>query len=107
NGLASPWLGLIVPATPDARPGDFNLADNTVRYLALQPPQPQWDYTTFDFDRDPALLERWSRLVDATDINLRDFRARGGKLLMTYGWADQVLQPLMGVHYYEQAVTAN
>ncbi len=21
---------------------------------------------------------------------------------MTYGWADQVLQPLMGVHYYEQ-----
>ena len=26
---------------------------------------------------------------------------------MTYGWADTILQPLMGVHYYEQAVTAN
>ncbi len=21
---------------------------------------------------------------------------------MTYGWADQILQPLMGVNYYEQ-----
>jgi len=26
---------------------------------------------------------------------------------MTYGWADQILQPLMGVHYYEQAVAKN
>ena len=35
------------------------------------------------------------------------FRARGGKLIMTYGWADQVLQPLMGVHYYESALKKN
>lgn len=107
NGPASSWLGLIVPATPGARPADFNLADNTMRYLAFQPPQPDWDYNSFDFDHDPELLDRWSRLADATDVNLREFRARGGKLLMTYGWADQVLQPLMGVHYYEQAVAAN
>ena len=26
---------------------------------------------------------------------------------MTYGWADPVLQPLMGVRYYEQAVARN
>ncbi len=26
---------------------------------------------------------------------------------MTYGWADQVLQPLMGVDYYEKAVARN
>jgi feruloyl esterase len=107
NGTASPWLGLIVPAAGGARTGDFNLADNTMRYLAFQPPRPDWDYHTFDFDNDPEQLERWSRLVDASDINLLDFRARGGKLMITYGWADQVLQPLMGVHYYEQAVVAN
>jgi hypothetical protein len=23
---------------------------------------------------------------------------------MTYGWADAILQPMMGVNYYEQAV---
>jgi hypothetical protein len=107
NGTASPWLGLIVPAEAGARTGDFNLADNTMRYLAFQPPRPEWDYKTFDFDNDPGQLDRWSRLVDASDINLLEFRARGGKLLITYGWADQVLQPLMGVKYYEQAVVAN
>jgi feruloyl esterase len=26
---------------------------------------------------------------------------------MTYGWADQILQPLMGVHYYESVVARN
>ncbi|MES2606703.1 MAG: tannase/feruloyl esterase family alpha/beta hydrolase, partial [Pseudomonadota bacterium] len=107
NGLASSWIGLIVPTAPDVKPADFNLAEGTMRYLAFQPPRPDWDYNTFDFDNDPELLDRWSRLADASDINLREFRTRGGKLLITYGWADQVLQPLMGVNYYEQAVAAN
>lgn len=108
NGtVSSSWLGMLVPTAANARPGVFNLADDTMRYLVFQPPQPEWDYNSFDFDHDPELLDRWSRLADATDISLREFRARGGKLLMTYGWADQVLQPLMGVDYYEQAVTAN
>ena len=26
---------------------------------------------------------------------------------MTYGWADSILQPLMGVNYYEQALAKN
>ncbi len=37
----------------------------------------------------------------------RNFKKRGGKLLMTYGWADSILQPMMGVNYYEQAVAKN
>jgi feruloyl esterase len=102
---ASAWMNFIVPATADARPADFNLADNTMRYLAFAPPRPDYDSSTFNFDRDTHLLDAWSKKVNATSTDLAKFRARGGKLLMTYGWADQVLQPLMGVHYYEQ-VTA-
>ena len=101
------WMGLVVPATPGAVPADFSLAQGIMQYMVYQPPRPDWDYRDFDFDRDPELLERWSRLADATDINLRDFRANGGKLIMTYGWSDQILQPMMGVDYYVQAVTAN
>jgi hypothetical protein len=108
NGAAnSVWLGTIVAANANAKPADFNLAEGTMRYLVPLQPQPEWDYTTFNFDTDPEQLKRLSRLADAGDVNLRDFRARGGKLLMTYGWADQILQPLMGINYYEQAVTAN
>jgi feruloyl esterase len=38
---------------------------------------------------------------------LSKFRKSGGKLIMTYGWADQILQPLMGVKYYEEVVAKN
>jgi len=106
-GSESAWMGLVVPATPGAVPADFNLGQGIMQYMVLQPPQPDWNYRDFDFDHDPELLDRWSRLADAKDVNLRAFRANGGKLIMTYGWADQVLQPMMGVDYYEQAVTAN
>lgn len=106
-GSESSWMGLVVPASPEGVAADFNLAQGIMQYMVLQPPRPDWDYRDFDFDADPEQLDRWSRLADALDINLRDFRAGGGKLIMTYGWADQVLQPLMGVDYYEQAVTAN
>lgn len=103
----SGWLGLIVPPAPDARAADFGLAEGTMRYLVPLAPEPDWDFRTFDFDRDPPLLERWGRLADATDPYLGEFRADGGKLILTYGWADAILQPLMGVDYYERALAAN
>jgi len=108
NGaLASGWMNLIVAATPDAKPADFALGEATMRYLVFEPPQPDYDYRAFDFDRDPPLLERWGKIANATDPNLKEFRARGGKLIMTYGWADSILQPLAGVGYYERAVAEN
>lgn len=108
NGTsASSWVNLIVPANAEAVPADLNLALGTMRYLVPLTPQPDWNYSEFDFDTDVEDLDRWSRLADATDTNLAAFRARGGKLLMTYGWADTILQPLMGVNYYEAASAAN
>jgi feruloyl esterase len=108
NGVpASGWMNLIVPGQPDAKPADFALAEATMRYLVFQPPQPDYDFRTFDFDRDTRLLDRWGKIANATATDLRAFRARGGKLIMTYGWADAILQPLMGVQYYERAVAAN
>ena len=101
---ASAWLNFIVPATPDGRAADFNLAENTMRYLVFDPPRPDWDYRTFDFDRDTALLDEWAKKVNADSTDLTAFQQRGGKILMTYGWADQVLQPMMGVNYYEEVL---
>jgi feruloyl esterase len=102
NGaMTSGWVPAIVPAQPDAKPADFNLAEGVMRYLILDPPQPGYDAMKFDYDRDPGLVARWSKLADAKDADLSKFRKSGGKLIMTYGWADQILQPLMGVRYYE------
>jgi hypothetical protein len=101
---ASAWMNFIVPTAADGRAADFNLADNTMRYLVFTPPKPEWDWRTFDFDKDPPLLDNWGKQANATSTDLAKFRRRGGKLLMTYGWSDQVLQPMMGVSYYEEVV---
>jgi hypothetical protein len=109
NGTTqSGWVGAIVPAQPGAKPADFNLAEGVMRYLILNPPQPEYDAITFDYNTDvAALVERWSKLADAKETDLSKFRRSGGKLIMTYGWADQILQPMMGVNYYEALVAKN
>ena len=107
GGTGSGWLNVIVTTQPDRKPADFNLAEGTMRYLVHKPPQPDYDYQMFDFDRDIHLLDDWSKLADAKNPDLAAFHKRGGKLLMTYGWADSILQPMMGVNYYEQAVSKN
>ncbi len=108
NGTtASGWLNLIVSRQADVKPADFSLAESTMKYLVFPQPKPDYDFLTFNFDRDIGLLDRWGKLANANDPNLSGFNKRGGKLLMTYGWADAILQPLMGVKYYEQAVAKN
>ncbi|HEY2952114.1 MAG TPA: tannase/feruloyl esterase family alpha/beta hydrolase [Verrucomicrobiae bacterium] len=107
GGAGSGWMNVIVATQPDAKPADFNLAEGTMRYLVHKPPKPDYDYKTFDFDRDIHLLDDWSRQADAKNTDLSKFKKRGGKLLMTYGWADSILQPMMGVNYYEQAAAKN
>ncbi|HEY2382782.1 MAG TPA: tannase/feruloyl esterase family alpha/beta hydrolase [Terriglobia bacterium] len=107
NGAASGWMNLIVSTQPNAKPADFNLAEGVMRYLVLKPPQAEYDYKTFNFDRDTHLVGNWGKLADAKDTDLSKYKNRGGKLLMTYGWADSILQPMMGVDYYEKAVTKN
>lgn len=103
----SAWMGMIVPASPTAKPADFNLAENTVRYLMLTPPQPEYDYMNFDFENDVKLLEPWGAVVNAKNPDLSKFNKRGGKMIMTYGWADQILQPEQGIEYYEAALQKN
>jgi Tannase and feruloyl esterase len=103
----SGWMNLIAAAQPGSKPADFNLAEGTMRFLVFKPPQAEYDYNTFDFDRDIHLLDDWSKQVEAKDTDLAKFRKHGGKLLMTYGWADSILQPMMGVNYYEAALAKN
>jgi feruloyl esterase len=107
GAVATTWANAILSSQPDTKPADFNLAEGVMRYLILDPPQATYDTMTFDFDRDPALVARWSKLADAKDASLSKFRRSGGKLIMTYGWADQILQPLMGVRYYESVLAKN
>lgn len=66
-----------------------------------------WDWHAFDL-RSALAAAPASQLkdIDATDPNLRAYVARGGKLLMTHGWADPQTPPLNGIDYYTRARAA-
>ena len=107
GGTGSGWLNVIVSTRPGMEPADFSLAENTMRYLVHKPPMPDYDYRNFDFDRDIHMLDAWGKLADARNPDLSAFRRRGGKLIMSHGWADPILQPEVSVNYYQQAVAKN
>jgi hypothetical protein len=65
-------------------------------------PGTEVDWRSLDLDRDGSKLDAITLLLNATDPDLGAFRARNGRILMYYGWADPALNPMMGVEYYER-----
>lgn len=81
---------------------DAQFGGSYLRYIAFSRPDPEYDFTRFNFDSDLEKLAPTARLMDATDPDLSRFQARGGKIIMYFGWADPALTPFMGVDYYEK-----
>jgi feruloyl esterase len=101
----SGWaMWLIPPAGGKALQHAYG--ESFVKYF-LAKPDPALDAAKVDYARDVAKYAEARALLNATDPNLGPFRARGGKLLMYFGWADTALPPLMGIDYYLKAIAAN
>jgi feruloyl esterase len=68
---------------------------------------PQWDWWTFDYDRDVAYADaKLGPLVDHNNADLSAFKAAGGKAIVYQGWQDAVVNPLDTIAYAERAKTA-
>ena len=103
GGSASGWLPWLV-APPAARPIEALFGETFFKYLAFGRPNPGYDWLTFNVDADFDKIQ-WTRsALDATDPDLSRFKARGGKIVSYFGWADPALNPMMGVNYYESVL---
>lgn len=65
-----------------------------------------WDWSRFQVKRDMARVDAALDPIvnDATRGSLRDFRARGGKLIIYHGWADSLVPPDQTVAFYQRIV---
>jgi len=62
---------------------------------------PNLDWQTFDLDRDMPVIDKAVGYVDAVNPDLGAFKTRGGKLLLTHGWADTGITPENTIWYYD------
>ena len=100
GGVASIWANWIIART--GRSISYNFAETFFRYLAFPKPDPNYDIKSFKIETDLPRLQAISGVLDAKNPDLTRFKARGGKIVMYFGWADTALNPLMGVNYYEK-----
>jgi len=67
---------------------------------------PDWDFRTFDFDRDvKGLDDNLGPVRNATDPDLKSFKERGGKLILYHGWSDPAIAPTNTVNYYNEVMS--
>jgi feruloyl esterase len=61
----------------------------------------QWDWRTFDFDHDVALIDaKLFGTLNAINPDLSDFKKRGGKLIVYHGWSDPGVMPQQTLDYW-------
>lgn len=86
-------------------PEPFSIPLDHFRYVVYE--NPEWNWRNFDLVRDTALADEKDRgMLNATDPDLKAFKARGGKLLMYHGWYDTLIAPENSINYYNSVLAA-
>jgi feruloyl esterase len=79
-------------------PAPADLFLDQFRYVVYQ--DPQWDWRSFDLERDFEKANAADKDIDELDPHLAAFAQHGGKLIIYHGWADQQVAPGSSVDFY-------
>jgi feruloyl esterase len=85
------------------QPADLFLDE--FRYVVYQ--DPNWDWRSFDLERDSAKAHAIDKNVDELNPDLTAFKKHGGKLLLYHGWADQQVAPGSSVEFYNAVLDSS
>jgi hypothetical protein len=77
--------------------------ESYMKYFAFETQDPGYDWMTFNFDTDPDRMQRVNGILNP-EPELAAFKARNGKILTYWGWADAALNPVMGLDHYNAVV---
>jgi feruloyl esterase len=87
---------------PALRRRTNNYPADVFRYLAFSPaPGPNWSPDVARLDDYQKRMGTMEGLFNATNPDIRIFKARGGRLIMYFGWADVIGGIGEGIDYYE------
>jgi len=91
------WSGMV------AGPEPISIATGFFKYMVFG--DPNWDFRTFDVDRDTRVADqKLGSVVNATDPDLKAFEEHGGRIIMYHGWEDSAIAPGNSVNYRASVV---
>jgi pimeloyl-ACP methyl ester carboxylesterase len=78
----------------------YSAGDQTVKFIITR--DPKYDPMKFDPKQWQQRLATVGSIMDVTDVSLDKFLARGGKIILTHGTADDFITPHNSIEYYQR-----
>lgn len=79
---------------------EYSVGAQTVKFILTR--NPNYDPLKFDPAQWKRRIATVGAIMDVTDVSLDKFRAKGGKIIMTHGSADDLITPHNSIEYYER-----
>jgi len=78
----------------------YSVGDATIKFIITR--DPKFDTLRFNPKDYKARVTAVAAIMDVTDQSLARFRAKGGKVIMTHGTADDFITPHNSIAYYKR-----
>jgi pimeloyl-ACP methyl ester carboxylesterase len=79
---------------------EYSAGDQTVKFILTR--DAKYDPLKFDPAQWKQRIATVASIMDVTDVSLEKFRAKGGKIIMTHGTADDFITPHNSIEYYKR-----
>jgi feruloyl esterase len=100
----SNWGQVPQPSNPlsGKEPLLYTAGDQTAKFIITR--NPKLDTMTFDPKQHQSRIATVASMMDVTDVSLEKFKAKGGKIILTHGTADDFITPHNTELYYQRQV---